>query len=155
MAEVKGNQGRRIAKHLTSIVEDNKATWDEVGEAFDILRAQGRFRYTDSPANKTQAPTRIIVGKFGLDILHRDLTLPDGSIVERIPPQPAKTLAALMIHSPQVLTREQIMNHAGIDLDVSDRVVDIYISWLRRRIETGKPPRHLVTVLKTGYLFRP
>ncbi|MDT8716015.1 response regulator transcription factor [Clostridium sp. 19966] len=53
----------------------------------------------------------------------------------------------------RVFTRESIIERTiGIDCDSSDKIIDIHIKNLRKKIEEdGKFPRYIVTVTKIGY----
>lgn len=93
--------------------------------------------------------------KFILDPIARDLLLPDGSIIYAIPSKPTLILEALMIKSPRFLTREDLLDYADIDVGATDRTIDVYIRELRKRIESEKPPRHIITRVGLGYAFKP
>lgn len=55
----------------------------------------------------------------------------------------------------KVFTREAIIERVlGIDFDGSDRIIDVHIKNLRKKIEEdSKSPRYIVTVTKIGYKF--
>lgn len=64
-------------------------------------------------------------------------------------------LYALASNRGKVFTREAIIERVfGIDFDGSDRLVDVHIKNLRKKIEEdSKMPRYIVTVTKVGYKF--
>jgi len=66
-------------------------------------------------------------------------------------------LAALMRHHKQVLSRQQLLDAAGIDAgEVFDRAIDAHIRRLRLLIEKDPAkPRHIRTLYGAGYTFRP
>ena len=55
----------------------------------------------------------------------------------------------------RVFTREVIIERVlGIDFDGSDRIIDVHIKNLRKKIEEdSKSPKYIVTVTKIGYKF--
>ncbi|MFW2488085.1 response regulator transcription factor [Clostridium chromiireducens] len=64
-------------------------------------------------------------------------------------------LYVLASNKGKVFTREAIIERAfGIDFDGSDRIVDVHIKNLRKKIEEDtKSPRYILTVTKIGYKF--
>ena len=64
-------------------------------------------------------------------------------------------LYALASNRGKVFTREAVIERVfGIDFDGSDRIVDVHIKNLRKKIEEdSKVPRYIITVTKVGYKF--
>jgi DNA-binding response OmpR family regulator len=64
-------------------------------------------------------------------------------------------LYALASNKGKVFTREAVIERVfGIDFDGSDRIVDVHIKNLRKKIEEdSKVPRYIITVTKVGYKF--
>jgi len=64
-------------------------------------------------------------------------------------------LYALASNRGKVFTREAIIERVfGIDFDGSDRIVDVHIKNLRKKIEEdSRAPQYIVTVTKVGYKF--
>ncbi|MGV3526335.1 MAG: response regulator transcription factor [Candidatus Sericytochromatia bacterium] len=61
-------------------------------------------------------------------------------------------LHCLMRHADQVLSREQIMNQIGCDLDVTDRTIDAHISQLRQLLrQHGVEALRIQSVYGLGY----
>ena len=64
-------------------------------------------------------------------------------------------LAYLMRHPDQVLSREQILNAVwGYDFDPGTKVLEVYIGYLRRRLEIPTQPDPIETVRNVGYRLR-
>jgi DNA-binding response OmpR family regulator len=64
-------------------------------------------------------------------------------------------LAYLMRHAGQVLSRGQIMDHVwGYDADPVSNVVDIYVHYLRDKIDRDSPQPLLRTIRGVGYTIR-
>jgi DNA-binding response OmpR family regulator len=64
-------------------------------------------------------------------------------------------LYALASNKGKVFTREAIIERVfGIDFDGSDRIIDVHIKNLRKKIEEdSRSPKYIVTVTKVGYKF--
>jgi len=63
-----------------------------------------------------------------------------------------RLLELLMRHPGQVLTRTQIAEHIwGYDFDANSNVVDVYIRYLRRKVDDPFEPKLIQTVRGVGY----
>jgi len=64
-------------------------------------------------------------------------------------------LYALTSNRGKVFTREAIIERVfGIDFEGSDRIVDVHIKNLRKKIEEdSRAPKYIITVTKVGYKF--
>jgi two-component system OmpR family response regulator len=91
-----------------------------------------------------------------LDLARRELTAPDGSVID-LSAAEYDTLLAFLEHPQRVLARDQLLELARNRLgDVYDRTVDVLVSRLRRKIETGPPdPPMIKTMRGAGYMFVP
>jgi two-component system, OmpR family, response regulator MprA len=59
-------------------------------------------------------------------------------------------------HPRQVLSREQLLDAVwGMYLATASNVVDVYVGYLRAKLEAGGEPRLLHTVRGVGYVLRP
>lgn len=64
-------------------------------------------------------------------------------------------LAYFMRHPNQVLTREQLMERVwGYDFEGESNVLEVYVGYLRRKLEEGDQPRLIQTVRGAGYVLR-
>ncbi|MEV4539538.1 response regulator transcription factor [Asanoa sp. NPDC049518] len=64
-------------------------------------------------------------------------------------------LETFLRHPRQVLTRPVLFHHVwGYDLDIASNTLDVYIGYLRRKLEAGGEPRLLHTVRGVGYVLR-
>lgn len=64
-------------------------------------------------------------------------------------------LEFLLRHPRQVLEREQILTHVwGYDFGGEDNVLEVYVGYLRKKIESGGAPRLIQTVRGVGYVLR-
>jgi two-component system response regulator MprA len=64
-------------------------------------------------------------------------------------------LHLLLRHPRQVLERRQILNEVwGYDFGGDDNVLEVYIGYLRKKLEVGGRPRLIHTVRGIGYVLR-
>jgi two-component system response regulator MprA len=64
-------------------------------------------------------------------------------------------LHMLLRHPRQVLERRQILNDVwGYDFGGDDNVLEIYIGYLRKKLEADGSPRLIQTVRGVGYVLR-
>jgi len=112
-------------------------------------------QHSDSPYPHSEKRVQEVrVEGFRLEPSNKVVELPNGRIVDDIPLMEFGVLTALMTNSPNAQTRSQIMDSAGMHLDADDRVVDVYIAALRKKLDPQKPPQHIITVRGIGYAFR-
>ncbi|MFE3449573.1 response regulator transcription factor [Nonomuraea sp. NPDC059194] len=64
-------------------------------------------------------------------------------------------LELLLAHPRQVLTREQILTEVwGFDFEPASNSLDVYVMYLRRKLEAEGEPRLIHTVRGVGYVLR-
>lgn len=97
------------------------------------------------------APTTIRIGV--VEVLFRRFEIRHGGRTMDMTPKEAAILRLLAAHSPEVVSRDQIMDRVwGDEYDPSPRTVDNFILKLRQKIETDPArPEHLLTVHGAGY----
>jgi two-component system response regulator MprA len=62
----------------------------------------------------------------------------------------------MMEQSDIVLTRDYLYEHIwGFNFETNSKSLDVYIGYLRRKLEEGGEPRLLFTVRGVGYVVRP
>jgi DNA-binding response OmpR family regulator len=112
---------------------------------FEELLARVRARLRKEG---TAEQTVITSGGIALDLRTRRVKV-RGELVE-LAPREFTLLEVLMRHPGQVLAREQLLSHVwGYDYDPGSNVVDVYVSYLRRKL--GGPV--IETVRGVGYRF--
>lgn len=101
-----------------------------------------------------QASAEILeCGDLKMDIERHQVTRNGHDIKLTI--QEFKLLKLLMENPDRVLTRTQILNAVwGINYDSNTNVVDVYISYLRNKIDLPDNPKLIETVKGRGYLIR-
>jgi DNA-binding response OmpR family regulator len=92
-------------------------------------------------------------GKLTIDSERRTVKL-NGEEMS-LTPNEFDILYALALNKGKVFSREAIIERVfGIDFDGSDRIIDVHIKNLRKKIEEdSKSPRYIITVTKIGYKF--
>lgn len=96
----------------------------------------------------------VTVGDLCLDtktrVAHRG-----SDIKADLPSREFALLEYLMRHPGQVLTRQQLLDSVwGIDFDAGSNVVDVYVSYLRRKLDRPGEPSVIDTVRGAGYRVR-
>lgn len=115
-----------------------------------LARLRAMLRRSEGPADDVP----LLVGDLRLDPARwqvvrgaRDITLTRTEF---------GLLELFMRHPRQVLTRAQLYQGVwGSDLDGSTNSLDVYIGYLRKKLEAGGEPRMLHTVRGVGYMLRP
>ncbi len=76
-------------------------------------------------------------------------------VVDPLSPTEFELLALFLRHPRQVLRREQILEQVwGYDFDGETNVLDVYVGYLRRKLEASGEPRLIHTVRGVGYVLR-
>ena len=64
-------------------------------------------------------------------------------------------LEFLLVNQGQILDRDRIVRHVwGYDYDGASNVVDVYMSYLRKKIDEGRNPKLIHTVRGIGYTMK-
>jgi DNA-binding response OmpR family regulator len=78
-----------------------------------------------------------------------------GELDLSLTPTEFELLHFFMLHPRQVLTREQILSNVwGYDFYGDANVAEVYVGYLRRKMEAGGLPRLIQTVRGFGYVLR-
>jgi two-component system response regulator MprA len=121
--------------------------------AYDELLARVRAllrRHTTA----TEREATLRCSDLALDLKSHDVRR--GQRALDLTAQEFKLLVYLMRHPRQVLTREQLLDAVwGLGAGATSNVVDVYVGYLRQKLEADGEPRLLHTVRGVGYLMRP
>lgn len=97
----------------------------------------------------------VSVGDLSLDTKTRIAKRGEDLEVD-LPSREFALLEYLMRHQGQVLTRQQLLDSVwGIDFDAGSNVVDVYISYLRRKLDRPGMSPVIETIRGAGYRVRP
>jgi DNA-binding response OmpR family regulator len=95
----------------------------------------------------------ISVGTLTVDPARRRVTL-DGDDIE-LTNREFELLTAFVRHAGMVLSRSQLLEQVwGYTFDVQTNVVDVFVGYLRRKLEAGGHERILHTVRGAGFVLR-
>lgn len=124
---------------------------DYLVKPFAFAELAARVRAAGRQGN---ASARMLtVGTLSLDTKTRVATR--GDIQVDLPSREFALLEYLMRHENQVLSRQQILDSVwGIGFDAGSNVVDVYISYLRRKLDRPGEPSVIETVRGAGYRVR-
>jgi len=119
--------------------------------AFDELAARVRA-HLRMPGQET--PTRLRALDIELDLLSRRVTR-DGVEVA-LSAKEFDLLAYFVRHPGNVLSREQILSAVwGYSHDPGTNIVEVYVSYLRRKLRRPGSPAPIITVRSVGYRLAP
>lgn len=112
-----------------------------------IARVKARLRAIQNDDEK------ILVGELQLD--PKSFEVQRNGEVIALTPQEYKLLHYLMLNKGQVLTRDMILNRIWPNSpDVETRVVDVYVGYLRKKIDNGHTKKFIHSVRGFGYTIK-
>jgi two-component system, OmpR family, response regulator len=118
--------------------------------AFDELLARIRARFRES-GNGSE--TSLEAAGIQLNLITREASR--GDRVVRLPEREAELLAHLMRHAGRVCTREEILSAVwDYEHDPGTNVVQVYVGYLRRKLDLPGAPAPIETVRSVGYRLR-
>ena len=119
--------------------------------AFDELAARVRA-HLRAPAQRES--TRLEALGIELDLLTRRVTRDDQEVA--LSTKEFDLLAYFLRHPGNVLSREQILSAVwGYSHDPGTNIVEVYVSYLRRKLSRPGSPAPIVTVRSVGYRLAP
>jgi DNA-binding response OmpR family regulator len=120
--------------------------------AFDELLARVEAllrRPASMPAQRV-----LQVGELRVDLAARQATL--GGRRLELTPREFRLLACLAEHAGIVLSRERLLGLVwGRNFDTGNKLVDVYVRYLRRKLEEGQAQPMITTVRGFGYRLDP
>lgn len=125
---------------------------DYVVKPFSIEELLARVR---AHLRRTQEPSTDVLKFADLSLNHstREVFRGDRSI--ELTAKEFDLLEYLLAHPRQVLTREQILEKVwGYDFMGDSNIIEVYIRYLRLKLETDTAPRLIHTVRGVGYSLR-
>ena len=125
---------------------------DYLVKPFAFAELAARVR---AAARQGSASARVLrVGDLSLDTKTRVAARADDIQVD-LPSREFALLEYLMRHESQVLSRQQILDSVwGIGFDAGSNVVDVYVSYLRRKLDRAGEASVIETVRGAGYRVR-
>ncbi|HVB06723.1 MAG TPA: response regulator transcription factor [Acidimicrobiales bacterium] len=124
---------------------------DYVTKPFSFEELLARIRSAVRVSTQ-QVATELTVGDLVLDLLTKVARRGDRQI--ELAPREWALLELFMRHPTHVMTRTRIMNDVfGYDFDTGTNVVDVYVGYLRRKINAPGEETYIKTVRGAGYRF--
>ncbi len=96
--------------------------------------------------------TSHVLSTSALELDTRTRVARRGDVSSDLPSREFALLEYLMRHAGQVLTRQQLLDAVwGFDFDTGSNVVDVYVGYLRRKLDVPGEPSAIETVRGAGY----
>jgi DNA-binding response OmpR family regulator len=100
-----------------------------------------------------EGDTKLKIADLELD--NKTLEVIRGGKLIQLTPQEFKLLQYLMSNKGRILTREMILNRIWLySSDVETRVVDVYMGYLRKKVDQGHTKKLLHSVRGFGYVIK-
>ncbi|MCM3740462.1 response regulator transcription factor [Oceanobacillus luteolus] len=127
---------------------------DYITKPFQIEELLARIRvHLRRPKPKKESDNGLQVGDLAVNISSREVTRGDQQI--ELTPREFDLLVCLLKNKNIVLTREQLIEQVwGYDYYGDTNVVDVYIRYLRQKIDKGFDVPYIQTVRGVGYTIK-
>lgn len=138
------------AKDMTDdkVVGLDSGADDYIVKPFQVSELLARVRAVLRRGNSS--PGTLKVGNLSLDPISRKV-ISDERLVY-LSATEYSLLEYLMRNAGRVLTRSMLLQHVwNYDFDGNDNVLDVYISYLRKKLDRGSSPSMIQTVRGIGY----
>jgi DNA-binding response OmpR family regulator len=126
---------------------------DYLVKPFDFGELLARLRALIRRGGQPLLPEQLTVGRLVLDTRGRHVYVAGHQV--RLTPKEYALLEYLAYNAGRVLTRDQILAHVWpSDYEGASNTVDVFIRYLRRKIDEGREPRLIETVIGLGYTLK-
>lgn len=118
-----------------------------------LARIRSLLRYKNLQEQPTEQPLLLKVDDLSMDLKSRAVTR-EGTAIELTPTE-FDLLRFLIQHQDEVMTREQIISEVwGYDFVGDTNVVDVYIRYLRQKVDKPFSSKLIQTIRGIGYLLK-
>jgi DNA-binding response OmpR family regulator len=122
---------------------------DYIGKPFELAELMARI------AVRLKGETTTIIEIEDLKLDPQAVRVTRGGKEIQLTPHEFKLLHYLLVNKGKVLTREMILNRVWqYSLDVDSRVVDVYVGYLRKKIDGGNTKKLISSVRGFGYIIK-
>lgn len=126
---------------------------DYLGKPFDLDELLARVRALLRRATRRDDSLALRVGDLVLDPVQRRVTRAGAPVTLSL--KEFGLLEHFMRHAGHPVTREQATREVWQhDFDPTTNVVDVYVNYLRRKLDTPGTPSRILTLRGIGYLLR-
>lgn len=104
---------------------------------------------------RRQGESNTILKVADLELNNKTLEVKREGKLIQLTPQEFKLLQYLMSNKGRILTREMILNRIWLySSDVETRVVDVYMGYLRKKVDNGNKKKLLHSIRGFGYVIK-
>lgn len=127
---------------------------DYLAKPFQMIELAARLKTLMRRRNSQAKPAQVfIVGGLSLNADAKTVTL-DGEDINLTSTE-YRLLEYFVRNQKKVLSRIQILEHVwDINFNLGTNVVDVYINYLRKKLDKGQPARFIQTVFGMGYMMK-
>ncbi|GIO27139.1 response regulator transcription factor [Ornithinibacillus bavariensis] len=127
---------------------------DYVTKPFQIEELLARIRvHLRKPVERKMQKDMLSVGDLMVDLAGHEVRR-DGNLLE-LTPREYDLLVCLLKNKNIVLTRDQLIEQVwGYDYFGETNVVDVYVRYLRQKVDKGYPKSYIQTVRGVGYTIK-
>lgn len=130
--------------HGLNLGADDYITKPFVAEIL-LARIKARLRHSED----------ILLQADNLELNNKTFEVKRGDKQIVLSPHEFKLLQYLLSNKGRVLTREMILNRVWLySYEVDTRVVDVYVGYLRKKIDTGEKKKLIQSVRGFGYMIK-
>ncbi|MHA4895996.1 response regulator transcription factor [Pedobacter sp. PWIIR3] len=127
---------------------------DYLAKPFKFAELEARIRTLIRRSKGNAIPKNlVVVGALEVDLVSKTVRLNQRPV--QLTATEYRLLAYFVSNQNRVLSRIQILEHVwDIDFNMGTNVVDVYVNYLRKKIDLPGLPRLIHTVFGMGYLFK-
>ncbi|TDO23190.1 response regulator transcription factor [Pedobacter duraquae] len=132
----------------------NSGADDYLVKPFKFAELEARIRTLVRRSQSTPAPKNMItVGDLEVDVMSRTVKRNEKSI--SLTATEYRLLEYFVKHQNMVLSRIQILESVwDIDFNMGTNVVDVYVNYLRKKVDSGHEQKLIQTVFGRGYMLK-
>jgi DNA-binding response OmpR family regulator len=131
---------------------------DYLVKPFKFIELLARIKSLLRRTEPVQTPTVATPSRFGIADLELDdftKTVTRAGVVISLTATEYRLLFMFLKNQRRVLSRMEILEQVwGVDFDMGTNVVDVYVNFLRKKLEVNQSSRLLHTVVGMGYVLK-
>lgn len=131
---------------------------DYLVKPFKFIELLARIKSLLRRTEPVQTPTVTVPSRFGIADLELDdftKTVTRAGAVISLTATEYRLLLMFLKNQRRVLSRMEILEQVwGVDFDMGTNVVDVYVNFLRKKLEVNQSSRLLHTVVGMGYVLK-